>query len=1591
MIVKRFLLCGLVVLGICRVGLGQNRDATAVLTFHNDNFRTGQNTNETILTPANVGTNSFGKLFTYPVDGYVYAQPLVLTNVNIPGNGMHNVVFVATEHNSVYAFDADNGAGTNAAPLWHASFINPGAGVTTVPSTDVNCPDLTPEIGISSTPVIDPVSGTIYVVAKSRELTNAVTAYFYRLHALDVATGAEKFGGPVIIQPVAAGNGDGNDDAGHVPFYALREMNRAALLLNNGIVYVGFASHCDNPPYHGWLVGFDAQTLAQVSVLNTTPNGGDGGIWQAGGGPAADANGNIFLVTGNGTFDPPNNNYGDSFLRLGAGTNGLTVADYFTPYNQDTLNDEDHDVGSGGSLLLPDEAGSVAHPHLMVGASKEGTIYLVDRDNLGQFNPANDSQIVQELAGAIGGSFGAPAYFNRTLYYLGNFDALTSFPIVNGQLDASSLTVNATTFRFPGATPCISASGTSNAIVWVIQSDAAFNSGPAVLHAYDAYNVANELYNSTLAGTRDNPGPAVKFSVPAIANGKVYVGTQNSLTVFGNDSFTPLPLISPNGATFTDTITVTLTDNVTNAAIYYTLDGSFPTPNSLFYSGPFVLTNTALVNARAFAPGMVPSDASFATFLGGTNVGQGAGLTGDYFANQLQTFVGSPTLERIDPTINFDWSVTPPDPSIGSSDYTVRWTGAVQPAFNETYTFSTVTDDGVRLWVNNQLLINHWTDQSATEWSGSITLAAGQLYSIRMEYFQLAANAVAQLSWRSPSQSKTIIPATQLYPTFTNNAVSSNGPVAVLTYHNDNGRTGQNTNETSLNIANVNTNTFGNLFSYAVDGFIQGQPLVLPGVAIPGNGTHDVAFVATSHDSVYAFDANDGSGTNAAPLWQVSFINPLAGITPVPEADVDCPDVAPEIGVTSTPVIDPATGTLYVVAKTKEGVGLVTNYVDRLHALDVTTGAEKFGGPVTIQASVTGTGDGATDGGQLLFSPLQELNRAALLLNNNTVYIGYGSICDAAPFHGWLLGYDSQSLMPTSVFNATPNGSGGGIWQSGGGPACDANGNIFLMTGIGGFNTTNGSYAESFLNLNDATNGLVIADYFTPYNWSNLNSANIELGSGGVMLLPDEVGSTDHPHLLVGAGEQGTVYLLDRDQLGHSNPTNNAQIVQELDFTIGPCYCTPAYYNNYIYYLGSFDVPSAYPIANAVIDEDSLVYFPISYGYPGATPCVSANGSSDGILWLIQSDNFDVNGAAILHAYDANDLTTELYNSQQSPTRDYPGPAVKFAVPTIANGKVYVAGQYVLTVFGNAAFLPPPVITPAGGPFTNSVTVSMSDALTNLAIYYMLDGSNPTTNSLVYTNSFTLTNTTLVKAQVFAPNSVPSEITFVTFLGGNDVGHGTGLTGSYFTSQYQTFNGSPTLVRIDPTVNFDWTGSSPDPSISGSDFTVKWTGAVLPPFSGLYTFYTTTDDGARLWVNNQLLVDEWQDQSATEWSGTVSLIGGQTCPIEMDYYQANGAASAMLSWSSAQIGKTVIPQTQLYPVYVSTPTPVMLAVSGGFTNGGFQLQLSGPAGKSFVFQASTNLTNWISLSTNYSPSNTFLFVDPGATNFPKRFYRAVEQ
>jgi len=500
-----------------------------VTTQHNDNSRTGQNLDETILTPASVSSGQFGKLFSYTVDGYVYAQPLYLWNVNIPGKGVHNVIYVATEHDSVYALDADSNAGGNSAPLWQASFIDPAHGITPISSSDLpNCFDaIVPEVGITSTPVIDLSSNTLYVLAETKENGN----FYHRLHALDITTGAEKFGGPVAIAASVPGTGSGSS-GGILTFDPLQHLNRPGILLSNGNVFMSWSSNCDVTPWHGWVMAYDAATLAQKAVWAATPNGNAGGVWMSGSGVAADSSGTLFVPTGNGTFETTGNptDFGDSIVKLMENSSGFTLADYFTPYNEGTLEQEDHDVASGGVLLLPDQSGP--HVHELIQSGKEGSIYVVDRDNMGHFNSQNNSQIVQNLTGQIGGIFGAPSYWNNNVYFGGRSDALKAFSLTNGLLSATPTSASSTTFGFPGPTVSISANGTTNAIAWVVQTDT-HNDGNAVLRAYDATNLGNEFYDSNQNLPRDNPGPAVRFVLPTVANGKVYVGAQLQVSAYG--------------------------------------------------------------------------------------------------------------------------------------------------------------------------------------------------------------------------------------------------------------------------------------------------------------------------------------------------------------------------------------------------------------------------------------------------------------------------------------------------------------------------------------------------------------------------------------------------------------------------------------------------------------------------------------------------------------------------------------------------------------------------------------------------------------------------------------------------------------------------------------------------------------------------------------------------------------------------------------------------------------------------------------------------------------------------------------------------
>jgi len=479
--------------------------AGQVTTSQYDNARTGANLHETVLTPQNVNARQFGKIFSFRVDGDIYAQPLYLPAVEIPGKGVHNVLFIATEHDSVYAFDAD---GKTTEPLWHVNFLTPGA--HTVSASDVQCPFITPEIGITPTPAIDLPTGTLYVLARTKEGRGALSGnrFVQRLHALAITTGVEKFGGPTEIK--ASG------------FDPLRELPRAGLLLANDQVYLTWASSCDVPTYHGWVMSYDAHTLAQTTAFNTSPDAEESGTWQGDAAPAADEQGNVFVVTGNGKFDaaPTGRDYGDSVLKLGR---GLQVADYFTPHDQARLNAADADLGSGGPVLLPG--------HLLLVGGKGGVLYVLDRDHLGKYRPDDARDGLDTVR--LHDMFGAPAYWNGHVYVQASNDVLKDFSLDHGKLVGP---VASGTQRFidPGATPAISANGSRNGIVWILESKGWRSPDrPAVLHAYDAANVAREIYNSEQVSGRDRAGKCLRFAVPTVVNGRVYVGAKSEVDVYG--------------------------------------------------------------------------------------------------------------------------------------------------------------------------------------------------------------------------------------------------------------------------------------------------------------------------------------------------------------------------------------------------------------------------------------------------------------------------------------------------------------------------------------------------------------------------------------------------------------------------------------------------------------------------------------------------------------------------------------------------------------------------------------------------------------------------------------------------------------------------------------------------------------------------------------------------------------------------------------------------------------------------------------------------------------------------------------------------
>ncbi|MGH7916534.1 MAG: hypothetical protein ACREQE_03625 [Candidatus Binataceae bacterium] len=534
----------------------------SILTNRYDTQRDGLNAAETALTLSDVNAQSFGKLFSDQVDGNIYAEPLYVPGLTING-ATHNVVYVATENDNVYAFDADQ-AGP---PLWQVSFLDPANNVTAVKETQIGCNDITPTYGITSTPVIDPSTETIYVVASTSE-NGAIT---YRIHALDLTTGQEKFNGGQLITATVPGNTPADSKNGQVAFNPSRELQRPGLLLVNGVVYAGFGSHCDIDPFHGWMLGYEAADLSQqVYVYNSTPDLGqgsngssntghpsendqaEGSIWEAGTGPAIDQSGDMYVSTGNGSYDSLLTtpiDVGDSVLRLGVRSGSFGLVDWFTPFNEASLDANDLDLGSGAPVVLPDQPS--APQHLLVMAGKNGAIYLLNRDLMGEYSPTTDN-VVAKVASPNGSkNWSTPAYWDGMIFFIMSKDVPRSYTLANGTLTAASSGTH--NFPFLGGQPVISANGDNDGILWALEYPGKSTTlTPGILHAYDARNLSVELYNSdpnyAPGGPACTTDCGIKFAVPTVVNGKVYVGTTTELDVYGLTNATPTPSPSPTAS-----------------------------------------------------------------------------------------------------------------------------------------------------------------------------------------------------------------------------------------------------------------------------------------------------------------------------------------------------------------------------------------------------------------------------------------------------------------------------------------------------------------------------------------------------------------------------------------------------------------------------------------------------------------------------------------------------------------------------------------------------------------------------------------------------------------------------------------------------------------------------------------------------------------------------------------------------------------------------------------------------------------------------------------------------------------------------------
>jgi len=1415
--------CALAFIAIPFGSGAQTATPVNVPTWRYDNTHAGANTQETLLTTANVNTTSFGKLFSMVVDGFVYAQPLYVSGITMPDGSVHNVLYVATEHDSVYAFDADSNGGTDAQPLWQASMLDTahGAapGATTVPNTDLGTGDIVPEIGITSTPVYDLPSQTIYVVAKSKENGS----YIQRIHALNMLTGAEQANSPSLpIAATVAGTGNGSS-GGQLAFSPMWQMNRVALDLFDGFLYVAFGSHGDNGPWHGWVMAYNATTLQQTGAICLSPNGYGNGVWGSGAGMPIDTvnpTGRMFFSTGNGSYTsyPPlssNVDYANSIVRLDLANGSLTPGSAFTPFNQAALTSEDMDQGSGGALMLPAQPGTYPNELLQVG--KEGRILLLDRDNLGGYAPGGtyNTNVIQDIDGQTSGLWSTPAYWNGHVYMWGNGDSLKRFDLNNGQLTTTPVSTGSVVSAFPGASPVVSSNGTQDGIVWAVRTDAYNSNGSAILYAFDANNAVNPLYESDTNDSRDDAGAATKFAVPVVTNGKVYVGAAYQVDVYGllNESQqAEPPVITPNGGTYIDPQQVTITTSMPNSSIYYTTDGTTPTPAANLYTGPFTVSTGTTVRAMVSAQGYLQSSSSAVfTFLTQTPAPMISPAPGAYTSAQVVT-IGD-TLPGATIYYTTDGSTPTSSSSIYSGPIAVNGTEILQAIATSTLTPSIVSGGtysieysatGINFGNGFSSVAGLTLNGSATHSDDSrLQITSGGTYQAGSVFYNTAINI----------QTFTNDFAFQLSDaqadgfTFT---IQSNAPTVLGSPGGGLGYSGI-PNSVAIKFDLYNNQGEG---TDSTGLYTDGASPTIPAIDLTSSGINlhsgDTMYVHMVYDgttlSMTITDAVTGStfsqsftvnipqivGGNTA---YVGFTGGTGGLTSSQKI-LSWTFASGASVVTKMPAISPASGSFLAaqtVSITDTTKGATIYYTT--DGSTPTTASPVYSGPMVVSSGVVTIAALAVASG---YSPSPVASSTVTIIPPSAnapsftpsagTYTNAQTVSIASGTPGATIYYTTDGSVPTvnsnaysGPINVTANEVINAITVASGFTASQMSSAAYVIENEGqsvnfasGFTGTSGMALNGSAQINAATNTL------------QLTNGNTFEASSAWATAPVDISAftSDFTFQMQNPVADGFTFAVQSNGISAKGAFGGS--------------------------LGYATIPNSVALKFDIWNNSGEGKDSIGVYTGGAQPTVPATDLTGSGIVLTSGDIFHVHlvySGTVLQV-SITDTNTSASYSAVFPVDIPAAIGTSWGYVGFTGG---TGGYTVTTNIQNWTFRPvspqvaaDPAFSPAPGTYTNALQVSLNSVTPNATIYYTVDGSQPTSSSAVYSGPIQVNGTSLtIKAFASAANLSDSPI----------------VTGTYIIQ--------PPAV------------AQPVISPSAGTYTSSQTVAISPPVAGAQIYYTT--------------------------------------------------------------------------------------------------------------------------------------------------------